>query len=100
MIVSEMVFPAFSHILDEQYRLCEQAKDGGNKDDLYSACQRLWLTLDAMSKLTSCFKEGGVATNIATSNERRRAAEYIEGAVGVNPISDHSFAYWLNGCGD
>ena len=90
MIVSEIINQAFGHILDEQYKLCATEE----KEGVYTACQRLWLTLDSMSKITSCFRDGGEFASVAVLNEKIKAADYIKFKIGVDPILDETFAHW------
>ena len=90
MIISELINPAFSHILADLYGGCETEEP--NK--LYTACQTLWLGVDALNKVTCTFKEGGQYTSVAMGNEMQKAADYIEHRIGVDPISNKDFAKW------
>ena len=74
MIISEIVEPAFAHIVDEHYVRCENT----SKEDIEDACRGLWLALDAISKLTTTFgNHGGQHASIACINERRRAKRWF-----------------------
>lgn len=90
MIRSEIILPGFSHILQEMYDKC-------NTEDpvaLARGCENLWLSINALNKVTCCFTEGGEHVSMAVGNEMAKAAEYIEYRIGINPITNKEFAKW------
>jgi len=91
MIKSEIVVPAFGHILGE---LISDVSAQTEQVAINHACQTLWLAADAMNKLTCCFKEGGEFVSVALSNERNKIASFIEEKTGVDPILNKDFATW------
>ena len=91
MITSEIINPAFGHILNE---LTKNVAAQIEESEIFSACQTLWLATDAMNKLTCCFVDGGDAVSLAIINERKNIADYIKFKTNVDPILDKDFAKW------
>jgi len=90
MITTEKILPAFNHIIKELMGECLTQ----DTFECRNACERLWLAIDALDRVTCCFKRGGEYAAIAISNEKQVVADFIEKRIGINPIIDETFVTW------
>ena len=85
--VSEKVEPTFAYIIGGLYAKCEYEKEHGNQYSLEDACVDFWYGVHAINKMTIAMKDCH-HSNISIMNEMQRVSNYIEDAIGINPLVD------------
>lgn len=86
-ITSERLLPLAQYLVGRWFAQCEYAKKNGDEEDVWDACSTFWWGINSLFHLATCMEEA-VYFNIASTNERSKAAVYIEECTGHNPLKE------------
>ena len=82
---SESIEPAFAHVIGVMYCRFRDIRDNGG--DIVEASYDFWCATDALNLLTITLGNCTHAS-IVIQNERRKIADMIQEATGLDPILD------------